>query len=76
MRSQADPNVIPMTAADDSILPGDWQRLRSQADPNVTLMTAADDSILPGDWQRLRSQADPNVLPYEGDGDAERPQTP
>jgi hypothetical protein len=65
-----------MTAADDSILPGDWQRLRSQADPNVILMTAADDSILPGDWQHLRSQADPNVLPYEGDGDAERPRTP
>ena len=65
MRNQADPSVILMAAADDSILPGDWQRLRNQADPSVILMAAADDSILPGDWQRLRNQADPNVIHYE-----------
>ena len=35
LRNQADPSVILMAAADDSILPGDWQRLRNQADPNV-----------------------------------------
>ena len=50
--------------------------MRSQADPNVILMAAADVSIPPGDGQRLRNQAGPNALPFEGDGDTERPRAP